>query len=78
MKKEELTRQIVAVDERKQTYTINEFTEYVLAETFNQSEWEEGLHRFALEDGSAVNPAGDSLFQVVESGLVLREVDLPT
>jgi len=75
-KREELIRKFDAVDERGNVYTITKLAEYALVETSDESEWEEGLHRLELEDGSAVNAVGD-FFQVVDSGLVLREVDLP-
>jgi hypothetical protein len=77
MKKEELTRRILAVDDRRQTYTIKEFTEFVLSETFNQSEWQEGTHRFELEDGTPVNQVSDEFFEVVGKGITLRPVDIP-
>ena len=76
MKREELTRKFNAVDEAGNVYTISEFREYVSAETVSESGLEKGSHRFELEDGSAVKRTGN-FFQVVSSGLVLREVDLP-
>jgi hypothetical protein len=74
MKKEELTREIVAVDLRGQNYTLNEFTEYTLAKSYNQSQWVAGPRRYALADGSPVIESEEGTFQIVETGIDLRTV----
>ena len=61
MEKEELTREIVAVDLKGKIYTINEFTT-------------EGHRRYALDDGTQVNQTAEYLFQIAETEVDLRTV----
>jgi hypothetical protein len=60
--------------ETGQTYSINEYQEFIEVETKEGREFIPGMKELRLDDGSRVNYIDENTFKIVQSGTILKRV----